>query len=79
MQDEKPKINAIIIFTSPSAIHCFLKNFSWDETYTAIVIGDSTKEHLPANAKFEIADIPQIDACIAKAKSVASHKSLLLK
>ncbi len=36
-KEEKPKENAIIIFTSPSTIHCFLKNFDWDESYIAIV------------------------------------------
>ena len=65
-----PEKNAIIIFTSPSTIHCFLENFEWDESYTAVVIGKATKEHLPAQVQYEVADIPQIDACIAKAKQI---------
>ena len=68
--EKKPDNNAIIIFTSPSTIHCFLKSFSWDENYTAIVIGKATKEHLPKNARYVVADIPQIDACIRKAKEI---------
>lgn len=76
---DKPGKNAIIIFTSPSTIHCFLQNFEWDESYTAIVIGEATRIHLPTDARYEVADKPLIDACIEKAKSVASHKSLLLK
>ena len=76
-QKEKPGKNAIIIFTSPSTIHCFLKNFEWDESYTAIVIGKATQRHLPIHARCEVSDTPTIDACILKAKSVASHKSLL--
>ncbi len=76
---EKPSTNAIIIFTSPSTIHCFLKSFEWDESYTAVVIGEATKIHLPENARYEVADTPLIEACITKARSVASHKSLLLK
>ena len=76
---EKPAKNAIIIFTSPSTIHCFLKNFEWDESYTAVVIGEATKRHLPIHTRCEVSDTPNIDACILKAKSVASHKSLLLK
>jgi uroporphyrinogen-III synthase len=76
---EKPGKNAIIIFTSPSTIHCFLKNFEWDESYTAIVIGEATRIHLPTDARYEVADTPLIDACIEKAKSVANRKSLLLK
>ena len=77
--EKKPEKQAIIIFTSPSTIHCFLKNFEWDESYTAVVIGEATKKHLPANARYEVADTPLIDACIEKAKSMASHKSLPLK
>ena len=76
---EKPSKNAIVIFTSPSTIHCFLKNFEWDESYTAVVIGEATKRHLPIDVRYEVSDTPNIDACILKAKSVASHKSLLLK
>jgi len=67
---EKPVENAIIIFTSPSTIHCFLKNFSWDESYTAVVIGKSTKVHLPEYADYVVADEPLISSCIEKAKSL---------
>jgi uroporphyrinogen-III synthase len=67
---EKPGKNAIIIFTSPSTIHCFLKNFEWDESYTAIVIGEATRIHLPTDACYEVADTPLIDACIEKAKEI---------
>lgn len=66
----KPVQNAIIIFTAPSTIHCFLKNFAWDESYTAVVIGEATKEHLPENARYEVADTPLIDSCIIKARQV---------
>ncbi|KYJ86267.1 uroporphyrinogen-III synthase [Sulfurovum riftiae] len=69
-EEEKPVKNAIIIFTSPSTIHCFLKNFKWDESYTAVVIGRATKVHLPENAAYVIADEPLISACIEKAKSL---------
>ena len=69
-EDAKPTEDAIIIFTSPSTIHCFLKSFTWDESYTAVVIGEATKEHLPANVHYVVADIPRIDACISKAKNI---------
>lgn len=70
-EKDKPVKNAIIIFTSPSTIYCFLKNFVWDESYTAVVIGDATKDHLPANAKYVVSDMPRIDACIDKAKVIS--------
>jgi uroporphyrinogen-III synthase len=66
-RDEKPPENSIIVFTSPSTIHCFLKNFGWDESYTAVVIGKATLEHLPENADFAISEIPSIDSCIEAA------------
>jgi len=67
---EAPRKNAIIIFTSPSTIHCFFKSFSWDESYTAIVIGQSTKKHLPKNVRYKVANEATIDACVAKAKEL---------
>ncbi len=68
--EEKPKENAIIIFTSPSTINCFFKNFEWHKSYIAILIGHVTKEHLPKVCRYVIADEPLIDACIKKAKEV---------
>ena len=67
---DRPKEGAIIIFTSPSTIHCFLKNFDWNESYTAIVIGEATKEHLPENTRVFVSDVPLISSCIEKAEEV---------
>ncbi|HFQ60749.1 MAG TPA: uroporphyrinogen-III synthase [Epsilonproteobacteria bacterium] len=67
---EKPIKNAIIVFTSPSTIECFFKNFVWDESYTAIVIGKSTKNHLPQYVSFVVANEPTIDACLHKANEI---------
>ena len=69
---EKPAEGAIIIFTSPSTIHCFLKNFEWDESYIAVVIGNATKVYLPMHANCVVADEPLISACILKAKEIAN-------
>jgi len=74
--DEKPKKGAIIIFTSPSTIHCFLKNFGWDNSYSAVVIGETTKVHLPPNAKYVVADRPLIVSCIEKAKHLLNPNRL---
>ena len=67
---EQPTKNAIIIFTSPSTIHCFMKNFKWDESYTAVVIGKATKVHLPENAEYVVADTPLIASCLEKANTL---------
>jgi len=69
-KDLAPREGSIIIFTSPSTIHCFLKNFAWDSSYTAVVIGKATLEHLPKGAKFAIADTPSIDSCVKKALEI---------
>ncbi len=75
-KSEKPKKHAIIIFTSPSTIRCFLKNFQWDYSYTAVVIGEATKKHLPQNVRYEVADEPTIDACVSKAKHILTANRL---
>jgi uroporphyrinogen-III synthase len=65
-----PQKGAIIIFTSPSTIHCFFRNFDWDESYTAVVIGESTKVHLPEEVDYVVADKPLIASCIKKAQAL---------
>jgi len=65
---EKPEKGSVIVFTSPSTIHCFLENFEWEPDYTAVVIGRSTREHLPDSCRFTVAETPSIDACVDAAK-----------
>jgi len=65
--EDQPPEHSVIIFTSPSTIHCFLKNFDWLSSYSAVVIGQSTRVHLPAGSDYAVADRPMIDACIEKA------------
>jgi uroporphyrinogen-III synthase len=66
----KPDIskNSIIIFTSPSTIECFFKNFSWDSSYKAISIGKTTAKYFPNYITPIIADNTSIQSCINKAK-----------
>lgn len=69
---EAPPEGAVIIFTSPSTIHCFLKNFPWQAGYHAVVIGHATLEHLPEGVKFKVASEPTIDACVTAARELAA-------
>ena len=62
--------NSIIIFTSPSTIKCFFKNFIWDNSLVAVLIGRATKEHLPYYCRYVVADEPLIDSCVKKAKEL---------
>ena len=70
-QEQKPMKNAILIFTSPSTIKCFLRNFDWDESYTAVVIGKATQKYLPLECVYEIANEALISSCIEKAKEIS--------
>ena len=69
-KDKTLQKNAIIIFTSPSTIKCFFKNFKWDDSFIAVVIGKSTLKNLPSYVKAVVANTPTIDSCIEKAKSI---------
>jgi uroporphyrinogen-III synthase len=69
-KEDTPQKGAIIIFTSPSTIRCFFQQFVWDESYTAVVIGSSTKVHLPSEVAYVVAKKPLISACIEKAQEI---------
>ncbi|WP_457605679.1 uroporphyrinogen-III synthase [Nitratifractor sp.] len=73
--EDAPPPGSVIVFTSPSTIHCFLENFPWDPNYTAVVIGRATLEHLPKGAETVIAREATIPACIEAAKQVAARGS----
>jgi uroporphyrinogen-III synthase len=74
-REAAPPPDAIIVFTSPSTIHCFLENFPWRESYRAVVIGEATLTHLPRGARVLVAERPSIDACVQKALSWAESPS----
>ena len=69
-KDDKPKENAIIIFTSPSTIKCFFENFEWDSSYKAVLIGKATQKHLPTYCQYTVSNEPLIEACIEKALEI---------
>lgn len=62
------KSNSTIIFTSPSTIECFLKNFTWDESNRAICIGKTTAKYIPKGWKYQISPQTSIKECIKLAK-----------
>ena len=73
LNSQKPKENAIIIFTSPSTIKCFFKNFKWDSSYMAVLIGNATQKHLPYYCDFVVSDEALIDSCIKKALEIRKN------
>ncbi len=64
-----PPENAILIFTSPSSVDCFLQTHTVLPTHTCIVIGKTTAKALPKNVTPLLASEPTIENCLAIAKS----------
>lgn len=60
--------NSIFIFTSPSSAECFFKQYSWHDSYRAIVIGKTTAKFLPKNIKYEISSQTSVEECVNLAK-----------
>ena len=65
-----PPKNARLIFTSPSTVRCFFKNFEWDESYKAVAIGTKTAAAFPPSFHVYIAQKPSIASCIDLAKAI---------
>ena len=60
--------NSIFIFTSPSSVECFFKQYSWKDSFKAIAIGKTTADYLPKNVNFTITNETSIDECVNLAK-----------
>ena len=62
--------NAIIIFTSPSTIECFFKQYNWKKSYQAVCIGDVTAKHMPQDISLHVSHKQSIMECIKLAQSL---------
>lgn len=62
--------NSIIIFTAPSSVECFFKNYTWDASYKAITIGKTTANYLPKNIEYIVSEKTSVDECIKLAKQL---------
>ncbi len=56
--------NATLIFTSPSAISCFLKTHTIAHDAKVVVIGKTTAASLPKGTQYQIAKKTSIDSCL---------------
>lgn len=63
-------LNSIFIFTSPKNVFCFFKNFDWNDSFTAVCIGETTQKSLPEHIKNYTSQFPSIQSCITLAKSL---------
>jgi uroporphyrinogen-III synthase len=62
--------DAILIFTSPFTIECFLKFYKFKSSYQVIAIGKTTASALPRSIDFVMPDTPNVDACVSLAKKL---------
>jgi len=67
------KKHGIIIFSSPSCIECFFKHYTWDDSYTAVVIGKTTASFLPEKINFVISKKSSILSCLDSAKKLSKN------
>ncbi len=63
IQNVQVQKNAILIFTSPSSIKCFLKRHTIYNNQEVIVIGKTTGKALPKQIKYKIAKEKTIQSC----------------
>ena len=56
--------DAVLIFTSPSSVNCFLRHHKLLPTHTVVVIGKTTAKAIPNPLTCKIADEPTIQSCI---------------
>jgi uroporphyrinogen-III synthase len=65
-----PVTNAVIIFSSPSTVTCFFKQFTWHASYRAIAIGERTASFIPHYADCIVSEVQSIDYCIKLAEGL---------
>lgn len=64
IKEVKIEEDAVLIFTSPSSIECFLKNHSITPDVEVVVIGKTTAAALPKNVKYHLSKDKTIQSCI---------------
>ena len=69
-EEQKPPKNSAIIFTAPSAVRNFTRNFGWDESYKAVAIGLTTAKELEAFASPVVSAQQNINSCVSLAKTL---------
>ena len=62
--------NSVFIFTSPSSVECFFKQYTWNDSYKAIVIGKTTANYLPKEVEFSISSETSVEGCVKLARQL---------
>ena len=66
--------DAILIFTSPSSVKCFLQRHSFSEKQKVVVIGTTTQQALPKNVSAHVCDANSIESCVKIAQNLSFSK-----
>ena len=69
--DMTVKDEAVLAFTSPSAVGCFKKRFRFMPGHRICVIGKTTLQALPHGLHAQISETPSVDELVALAKRLA--------
>ena len=62
---------AVLVFTSPFTIACFLKYYHFKPTYKVVAIGKTTAGALPKGVSFEMPQKPTVEAAVKLAQKIA--------
>ena len=68
--NKKLEKDSVFIFSSPSSVKCFFESYSWDKSYKAITIGQTTAKFLPSDISYQISSKTSIIECIKLAKQI---------
>ncbi len=63
---------AILIFTSPSSVKCYLQSHVFSPSQKVIVIGSTTAKALPENIKSIISPATTVESCMQIAKKLSN-------
>jgi len=63
-------LEAICIFTSPSAVKCFKKKYEFLPTYKIVCIGETTASALPNDLVYVLSEKTSVESTILKAKTL---------
>ena len=70
----KPPLGSTLIFSSPSNVEGFIKNFGKiDENYKIVAIGNATAKLLSSHKNLIISQKQSIDECLNLAKNLINH------
>jgi len=70
IQEVEVAEDAILIFTSPSSVDCFLKTHTITSSQKVVVIGNTTAKALPDGVSYKVAHKPTIESSLEMSRSI---------